>query len=95
MGLTGPFGYKLEPILKLLSMLTDDKRGVERNSGGRALSCKGLDPPAWWIDPARWMPLQFGLFSIPISGPQSIPQRLWHVLSCLWESVYKRFLAAY
>ena len=27
--------------------------------GGRALCCKGLDPPAWCIDPTWWKHLQF------------------------------------
>ena len=26
--------------------------GVGRSSGGRAPCCKGLDPRAWWINPA-------------------------------------------
>ena len=43
--------------------------GVGRSSGGRALCCKGLDLPTWRIDPAWWMHLQFGLFSIPNGGP--------------------------
>ena len=38
------------------------------------------------------MHLQFGLFSILTSGPQLVYQRLWYVLSCLWESAYKRSL---
>ena len=39
-------------------------------------------------EPAWWMHLQFGLFSIPSSGPQLVHQRMW-------ESVYKRSRAAY
>ena len=50
--------------------------GVGRNSGDRALSGKGLDPVVWQIDPAWWMHLQFGIFSIPASGPQLVQQRL-------------------
>ena len=46
------------------------------------------------IDSALRMHLQFGLFSIRTSGPQLVHQRLWYVLYCLWESVYKRSLAA-
>ena len=38
------------------------------------------------IDPSQWTQLQFGLFSVPTSGPQLI---------CLWKSAYKRSLAAY
>ena len=29
------------------------------------------------IDPSQWTQLQFGLFSIPTSGPQLVYQRLW------------------
>ena len=62
---------------------------VGSSSGGRALSCKGLDPPTWL------MHLQFGLFSIPTRGPEQVHQRLWCVLSCLWESTNKRSHAGY
>ena len=44
--------------------------GAGRSSDSRALSCKGLDPPESWIDPAWQKHLQFGLFSVPTSGPQ-------------------------
>ena len=37
----------------------------------------------------------YGLFSVLTSGLQLVHQRLWCVLSCLWESAYKRSLAAY
>ena len=47
------------------------------------------------IDPSQWAQLQFGLFSVPTSGPQLVYQRLWYVLFCLWKSAYKRSLAAY
>ena len=47
------------------------------------------------IDPSQWTQLQFGLFSVPTSGPQLVYQRLWYVLFCLWNSAYKRSLAAY
>ena len=53
---------------------------MERSLDGRAPTCKDLDHP---FDPAQWTDLQFGLFSIPIIGPQ------------LWESAYKRSLASY
>ena len=56
---------------------------------GRALSCKRFDLPAWQKH------LQVGLFSVPTSGPQLVHERLWYVLSCLWESAYKRSFAAY
>ena len=65
--------------------------GTGRSSGGRALSCKGLKPPAWWIDPAWQMHLLSGLFSVPTSGLQLGHQRL----SCLWDSAYKRLLPTY
>ena len=31
---------------------------------------------------------------IPASAPQMVSQRLWYVLSCLWDGAYKRMLAA-
>ena len=58
----------------------------------RAPTSEGFNHP---IDPAQRMHLQFGLFSIQTSGPQLVHQRLWYVLSCMWESANKRFLAAY
>ena len=70
--------------------------GVGRLSGCRAPTCKGLDHP---IDPAQWMNLQFGLFSIhPVVHNWSIKGlvNLRAVLSvgkCI-ESI-KRSLAAY
>ena len=47
------------------------------------------------IDPSQWTQLQFGLFSVPTSGPQMVYQRPWYVMFCLWKSAYKRSLAAY
>ena len=47
------------------------------------------------IDPSQWTQLQFGLFSVPTSGPQLVYQRPWYVLFCLWKSAYKGSLAAY
>ena len=47
------------------------------------------------IDPSQWTQLQFGLFSVPTSGPQLVYQRPWYVLFCLWKTTYKRSLAAY
>ena len=47
------------------------------------------------INPSQWTQLQFGLFSVPTSGPQLVYQRPWYVLFCLWKSAYKRSLAAY
>ena len=43
------------------------------------------------IDPPQWTQLQFGIFSVPTSGPQLVYQRPF----CLWKSAYKRSLAAY
>ena len=63
-----------------------------RRSGGRALACISWDH---LIESGWWVHLQFGLFSVPTSGPQLVYQRLWCVLSCLWESASKRSLAAY
>ena len=37
------------------------------------------------IDPSQWTQLQFGLFSVPTSGPQLVYQRPWYVLFCLWK----------
>ena len=37
------------------------------------------------IDPSQWTQLQFGLFSVPTSGPQLVYQRPWYVLFCLIE----------
>ena len=64
-------------------------KGTASSSGSRTLCCKGLDPPTWWIDPAWLMHLKFGLLSVSTSGPQLVPQRLWYIMSCLWESAYK------
>ena len=47
------------------------------------------------IDPSQSTQLQFGLFSVPTSGPQLVYQRPWYVLFSLWKSAYKRSLAAY
>ena len=47
------------------------------------------------IDPSQWTQLQFGLFSVPTSGPQLVYQRPWYVLFCLWKSAYKKSIAAY
>ena len=48
--------------------------GVGRSSGGRELTCKGLDH---LIDPAQRMHLQLRLFCVPTNGPQLVHQRLW------------------
>ena len=33
-------------------------------------------------------------FLVPASAPQLVEQRLWYVLSCLWDGAYKRSFAA-
>ena len=60
------------------------------SSGGRALACWDRQ-----IEPTWWVHLQFGLFSIPSIHPQLVHQSMWYVLFCLWESAYKRSLAAW
>ena len=42
------------------------------------------------IDPSWGGPIE--LFLAPASAPRLI-QRLWYVLSCLWDGAYKRTLA--
>ena len=44
-----------------------------------------------WIDPSWGGPIE--LFLIPASAPRPVYQRLWYVLSCLWDGAYKRTLA--
>ena len=34
------------------------------------------------------------LFLVPASAPRLVQQRLWYMLSCLWDGAYKRSLAA-
>ena len=61
----------------------------------RGAGCSSVDSvPAFEavgrrIDPSQWTQLQFGLFSVPTSGPQLVYQRPWYVLFCLWKSAYK------
>ena len=43
------------------------------------------------IDPS-WGGL-IELFLVPASAPRLVKQRLWYVLSCLWDGAYKRTLA--
>ena len=40
------------------------------------------------IDPS-WGGL-IELFLVPASAPRLVKQRLWYVLSCLWDGAYKR-----
>ena len=44
------------------------------------------------INPSWGGPIE--LFLVPASAPQQVKQRLWYVLSCLWDDTYKRTLAA-
>ena len=43
------------------------------------------------IDPSLGGPIE--LFLVPASPPQLVYQRLWYVLSCLWDCAYKITLA--
>ena len=43
------------------------------------------------IDPSWDGPIE--LFLVPASAPRPVHQRLWYVLSCLWDGAYKRTLA--
>ena len=43
------------------------------------------------IDPSWGGPIE--LFLVPASAPELVKQRLWYVLSCLWDGAYKRTLA--
>ena len=75
------------PICFLCKRVPRGARGAGRSSGSRTLSCKGLDH---LINPTWRMHLQFGLFSVPTSGPQLVHQRLWYGLFLLWEGAYKK-----
>ena len=44
------------------------------------------------IDPSWGGPIE--LFLVPASTQRLVKQRPWYVLSCLWDDVYKRTLAA-
>ena len=61
--------------------------GTGCTSGSRVSTCEGFDHP---IGSAQWM--GYFLFE-PVVLNWSIKD--WYVLSCLWESAYKRSLAAY
>ena len=43
------------------------------------------------IDPSCGEPIE--LFLIPASAPLLVYQRMWYVLSCLWDGTYKRTIA--
>ena len=43
------------------------------------------------IDPSWVEPIELCL--VPASAPRLVQQRLWYVLSCLWDGAYKRTLA--
>ena len=60
--------------------------GAGHSSGGKAPIRAGFDYP---IDSTQWVHSQLGIFSVPTSGSELVPQRLWYMLSYLWESVYK------
>ena len=44
------------------------------------------------IDHSWGRPIE--LFLVPASVPPLVYQRLWYVLSCLWDDAYERTLAA-
>ena len=44
------------------------------------------------INPSWGRPIE--LFLVPSSAPRLVSQRLWYVLSCLWDDGYKITLAA-
>ena len=50
---------------------------------------------SWRLLPTDDRSCTVDAFSVPTSGSQLVQQRLWYVLSCLWESAYKRPLAVY
>ena len=76
-----------------LNIHTHIRPGVGRSSGSRAPTFKHLDHP---INSAWWMNLQFGLFFVPTSGPQLGYEKKAPILQgCVWESAFKRSLAAY
>ena len=54
--------------------------------------CEGFDHH---IDCAQWIDWQLWQCSVPTRVQQLVQQRMWYVLSCLWESAYKRSFAAY
>ena len=43
------------------------------------------------IDPSWGGPIE--LFLIPASALRLVLERLWYVLSCMWDDAYKRTLA--
>ena len=42
------------------------------------------------IEPSWCGPIE--LFLVPASAPRLVYQRLWYVLSCMWDGAYKRIL---
>ena len=48
----------------------------------------------WWVVGSILHGGLSELFFIPASAPQLLYQRLWYVLSCLWNGAYTKNLAA-
>ena len=88
---------------KVLSMTKASEWDSLRGAGCSSVdSVPAFEAVGHRIDPSQWTQLQFGLFSVPTSGPQLVYQRPWYalfwkrpwfVLSCLWDGAYKRTLA--
>ena len=64
-------------------------RGVRCSSVVRAFAHGAMGRQ---IDPSWCGPIE--LFLVSASAPRLVKQRLWYVLSCLWDGAYKRTLAA-
>ena len=60
--------------LELCSRILGPSLRAGRSSDSGAPTSESFDYP---INPAQQMHLQFGLFSIPGSGPKLVLQRLW------------------
>ena len=78
-------------------MISQNGRRMLYSFGGRGVAQAVEHSVKVWIllYGGSILHLQIGLFSVPTSDPQLVHQRLWYVLPCLWESEYKRSLAAY
>ena len=63
-------------------------REARCSSGVRAFAHGAMDRR---IDPSWGGSIE--LFLVPASAPRLVQQRPWYVLSCLWDSAYKRTLA--
>ena len=59
--------------------------GAGRSSSGTVSTYKCFDHS---IDPAKWRRLHFGLFSMPTSVPQLVPQRLFGMCCLVYGKVH-------